>query len=196
MQDDQQKWDKRFRSKPLVQPKAPAFIIERASLLPGGRCLDVAAGDGAAALYLAAMGSVRQVTALDISPVGLSRCRQFAEVQALSINTVALDLDDHANLLSTLGEQSFDEVVVCHFKPSTALFRALTQLLVPGGHLLLTTFNVLHHQHNGFPKRFCLTPEEFFAVDSGLECLWYQSVERKTADSINSMDDYHFIKIR
>ncbi|WP_197479816.1 hypothetical protein, partial [Oleiphilus sp. HI0132] len=56
MKEDQARWNKRFSERPMVQAKAPAFIEEALDQLLPGSVLDIASGDGAAALFLAAKG--------------------------------------------------------------------------------------------------------------------------------------------
>jgi len=58
------------------------------------------------------------------------------------------------------------------------------------GQLLLSTFNLEHHRQHGFPKRFCLLPEEFLVTPEGVDCALYQSVERNN----RFIDDYRFVK--
>lgn len=183
MEADRRKWDQRFSNKPNRAPGAPGYLTEACQQLSPGSVLDLASGDGAAALYLAEKGF--EVTATDISKVALNRLQGFAEQRGLMISTRTLDLDNPQEVL-TLGR--FNNVVVFHFKPSDTLWQLLPQLLVPGGHLMLSTFNVRHHQENGFSRRFCLEPGEWCQVHPALTLCQYQSVERHG----DYMDDYLF----
>jgi 2-polyprenyl-3-methyl-5-hydroxy-6-metoxy-1,4-benzoquinol methylase len=187
MQEDKQRWNQRFSTKPLIKPNAPGFIVDKASVLARGRVLDLASGDGAAALYLAERGAEHgaEVVAADISEVALERLQTFAEDNGLRVETACIDLDE-LEALSVLGK--FDTIVMAHFKPSVALLKALTDLLLPDGLLAISTFNLEHHTKNGFSKRFCLVPEEFKYVDERLVCELYQSVNRNG----DFMDDYLF----
>lgn len=195
MLQDQKKWDARFAGKLLQAPREPGFIVEREGLLPAGRALDVACGDGAAALYLAQSGRFEDVLAADISTEGLKRLSHFAAERSLNVRCVPVDLDDAAALQGLRGDDAdghqagFAVITLCHFKPSLVLLQQLLGLLAPGGHLLLSTFNEEHHRQNGFSKRFCLAPDEFLAVAGDVDCTLYQSVERGGS----FMDDYHFI---
>ncbi len=199
MQQDQLKWDARFSNKAMQQPSAPGFIVDRAALLPKGRALDVACGDGAAALFLAGKevaseeGGNRDVLAVDISSEGLKRLEQFAAVPSLAITCVQIDLDDLSEVDTLRNDGAgFGVINISHFKPSFELLRRLMDLLSPGGHLLLSSFNQQQHENNGFSKRFCLEPEQYLPAPAGFECLLYQSVVRGES----YMDDYCFIRLR
>ena len=185
MDADRHKWNQRFADKPLTPPAAPGFLVAAEAALAPGLTLDLASGDGAAALYLAGLG--RAVTALDISAVALSRLQAFAAQRQLTLDTRELDLDDLRGLRD-LGQ--FANLTLFHFKPSEALWQILPHLLRPGGKLLVSTFNQRHHQVNGFPQRFCLAPGELLKRHPALDLEHYQTLERGGA----FMDDYQFVR--
>jgi len=184
MEADRLKWNQRFSNKPNRPPRAPGFLADVCPEMSPGTVLDLASGDGAAALYLAEKGF--EVTAADISEVALGRLQVFADQRGLNIHTRVVDLDTPQQV-QALGR--FDNVVVFHFKPSQALWQLLPQLLVPGGQLVLSTFNMRHHRENGFSRRFCLAPEEWCNVHPALTLRYYRSVERDG----DFMDDYLFV---
>jgi tellurite methyltransferase len=189
MLEDKQRWNQRFSDKALNFPKPPGFIEENASRLSSGCVLDIACGDGAAALYLAERGAEKgiEVVAADISDVALDRLNGFAAQKKVEVQTLCIDFDDTA-ALKTLGH--FDAIVMAHYKPAISLLSVLIDQLKPDGFLAITTFNLQHHSENGFSKRFCLLQEEFLKIDERLSCEVYQSVERNG----NYMDDYLFRK--
>ena len=151
MQADRQKWNRRFADKPLNRPQVPGFLQAAWDRLQPGTALELACGDGAGALYLAEQGFA--VTAVDIAEVALERLKGFAEDASVSVDTRALDLDD-LDALPALGR--FDNLLAFHFKPAPALWARLPELLVPGGRLMLSTFNLEQHRAKGFAERFCL----------------------------------------
>ena len=185
MHTDQQKWDERFSRRPQNAPNVPAFFPQQSSIMPSGRFLDVASGDGAVALWAAQQGY--EVTAVDISSVGLLRLQQFAQQANLTATGIQLDLDGFDSLAdgevlfsptSDVVFAGFDVIAMAHFKPSVSLLEQLAGLLNANGKLMLTTFNRQQHQQNGFSARFCLQPEEFVSVSKRLHCVHYQSVAR------------------
>ena len=185
MKEDRERWNSRFKQRPLERPKPPCFIVESLSQLNPGSVLDLASGDGAATLYLAEQGY--EVTAADISDVALARLSTFAHELDLSITTHTIDLDQSESL-RLLG--SFDNLVIAHFKPNKNYWPILCSLLRPGGKLLLTTFNLKHHLENGFSRRFCLNENELVSISEQLSLTHHTSVERNG----NYMDDYLFVR--
>lgn len=158
---DRQKWDKVYSHPQRKYPNPPAALIAHADYLIPGSLLDVASGEGAVALYMAASGQY-PTTAIDISQTGLNRLSQFASERKIALNTQCLDLDD-LQQLSTLGK--YQNITLFRYKPSTELLKALMAALVPGGRLLFSSFNIQHHQTTGFSRRFSLDKREFMDID-------------------------------
>ena len=183
MQEDARKWNRIFTGRPVRPPTPPEFISRQYQQLKPGNVLDVASGDGASALFLADRGF--DVTAIDISSEGLNRLKAFAADRQLDINTRLIDLD-LPNALSAL--ETYDNIVICRFKPATTLWRSLVEHLAPGGFLALSTFNSAHHQTTGFPQRFCLEPEELRFVHPELELMLYETSQPGEA----AVDSYLF----
>jgi SAM-dependent methyltransferase len=132
---DAQGWDRRYAAEERVFSSGPNPIVERAlSQLPPGRALDLAAGEGRHALWLAEREW--RVTAVDFSEVGLEKGRAEAGRRGLDVEWV---LDDAYRYVPPAG--SFDLVLIVHFHPRPAdrerVFAAAVDALVPGGHLLV-----------------------------------------------------------
>lgn len=128
-------WDERYASSGLVWSAEPNALA--ASLLSGltpGRALDVAAGEGRMALWLAGLGW--QVTALDFSAVGLSKGRSRAEELGLQVDWRLADATT-----ADLGEFVYDLVMVLYLHLTEQEIRGLlgrcARALAPGGHLLV-----------------------------------------------------------
>ncbi|MEH6577584.1 MAG: methyltransferase domain-containing protein [Amphritea sp.] len=171
MNQDRTKWNKRYLDKTKGEPTPPVFLINNWQLLTPGRVLDVAAGDGAASLFLAQKTGFR-VTAVDIAEEGLKRLSAFAAQRDCTIETCCIDLDQ-AEQINSLG--CFDSVVISYFKPSPVMFNQLIKQISPGGTLLITTYNLQHHETKGFPARFCLAPGELQRISSRLQLVKYES---------------------
>ena len=187
MEEDRERWNTRFKKHLMVQPNTPGFIEDKLDQLRPGTVLDIASGDGAAALYLARKKF--SVTAIDISDVALQRLSIFAQESGLDKKTCQVDLD-HPSPLTQLG--TFDNIVIAHFKPKASYWPLLASLLRPGGKLLLSTFNLKHHNTNGFSRRFCLEHKELIDISDQLILEHHASSDRNG----HYMDDYLFSRVK
>jgi SAM-dependent methyltransferase len=74
---DAEAWDERYRTSELMWSAGPnQFVEAELADLPAGRAVDLAAGEGRNAIWLARHGW--QVTAVDFSQVALDKGRQIA----------------------------------------------------------------------------------------------------------------------
>jgi SAM-dependent methyltransferase len=86
-----QTWDTRYGGDERVWSGLPnQRLVEQAAGLTPGDALDVGAGEGADAVWLAQQGW--RVTALDVSPVALGHTRDHAAAAGVSVETVEHDL--------------------------------------------------------------------------------------------------------
>lgn len=180
-----EKWNARYLNKGDRPPSAPLFLQKHIGDLKPGSVLDIAAGDGAASLLLAGEGFA--VTALDISENGLERLATFAKEQGNQVATQVCDLEQ-PSVLNGFGQ--FDNAVITLYKPVPDFWSGLVEHIVPGGRVLLTTFNIEHHIQTGFSKRFCLEPGELKSIHPQLELIEYSS----TSNDENWMDHYLFCR--
>lgn len=123
--DDRERWNQRYRDGAYEQRVHPsALVAEWIDRLPRGRALDVASGAGRNARFLNDLGYA--VTALDISPVALSRLADAPQIRVL-----AHDLDRGLPVFDV----GFDLVLKMRFL-NLALLPALIDVLNPGGVLV------------------------------------------------------------
>ncbi|MEO8310036.1 MAG: class I SAM-dependent methyltransferase [Caldimonas sp.] len=145
-------------------PSAPSPWIERWAHLiaPGGSVLDVAAGSGRHARWLAARG--HRVTAIDRDDAALAPLATLAEV-------VVADIEGGPWPLTGRG---FDAVVVTNYlwRP---LLPTLMASLTPGGVLLYETF-AAGNETVGRPARpdFLLRSGELLDAAAGLRIVAYE----------------------
>ncbi len=143
---DARGWDERYAASELVWSSSPnQFVEAELSDLAPGRALDLAAGEGRNAIWLADRGW--RVTAVDFSLVGLDKGR---ELQARHPRGRDLHIDwVHADALTyDPGPVAFDLAVVAYLQLAederrTAVRRAFSSL-APGG----TLFLVAHDSTN------------------------------------------------
>ena len=137
----QQTWDARYAGADRVWSGRPnRRLVEQVTDLPPGRALDIGAGEGADAVWLAGQGW--DVTALDVSTVALERTARHAADAAVAARVTPL----HHDLMT--GEalpEGFDLVSAQYLHPPLERFAEIISILgdaVREGGLLLV---VGHH---------------------------------------------------
>jgi SAM-dependent methyltransferase len=132
-------WDQRYAGEGLVYGEAPnEFLAQMAGRFPGrGRALDIGAGAGRNALFLASLGL--DVLAVDQSEVGMQKARQRALERGLALRTQAADLQDF-----DAEPGSFDVVssIFVHLPAAlrAAVHRRIGSWLKPGGVFVLEAY--------------------------------------------------------
>ncbi len=169
-QDDRQRWDRKYdRPEYLYGIEPSRYLAEQVHLLPvAGRALDLAAGEGRNAVFLARRGLM--VDAVDISAVGLGKAEKLAEDHGVEIRTIVADLE-HFNL----PREGYDVVVVFNYLQRD-LFDDIEAALKPGGVLVYETYSVAHLEIPGarpIARRYCLEAGELRSAFPRLEVLHY-----------------------
>jgi SAM-dependent methyltransferase len=156
---DLDRWEARWREREGLPGAPERFLTQALRDVPPCTVLDVAAGDGRNALWLARAGFA--VTAVDIAPAAIARLAAAADGQGLRIATRVADLDRPDALA---GLAPFAAMVVARFKPSAAQWDRLLEVLEPGGRLFLCSFRNAHHAVHGFPLAYCLDRAELVSL--------------------------------
>ena len=143
---DSTAWDDRYAAVDLVWSATPNAVVARETAdLPPGRALDLAAGEGRNAIWLAERGW--RVTAVDFSAVATDRTRRLAAerlgTQAARVEAVTADL------MTWSPEPGGADLVVLAYLQLGAeqrrhAHRLAATALAPGGTFLL----VAHHSDN------------------------------------------------
>jgi SAM-dependent methyltransferase len=134
-------WDDRYGSEERIWSGQPnPQLVDRVTGMTPGRALDVGAGEGADAIWLAQQGWT--VTALDVSHVALDRAAQHAADAGVADAITWQQVD----LSAWAGDPGTYDLVSAQFMylPAPALeplYRQLGDAVAPGGTLLL----VGHH---------------------------------------------------
>lgn len=99
-------WDQRYNEAGFAYgTEANDFLKEAFHTIPaGGRVLCLAEGEGRNAVFLAQNGY--QVTAMDLSEIGLNKALKLASDKGVTISTQVADLADYA-----LGDAQWDGIV-------------------------------------------------------------------------------------
>lgn len=103
------------------------------------KVLCIAAGQGRNALYLAELGF--EVTALDISTIGLEQCAETAKERGLSIATLCGSIED-----IDLEHEQWD-IITCFFmhaplESRLELYKKVPDALKVGGHFVFECFRI------------------------------------------------------
>lgn len=109
------------------------FVKEQATLLPAGsEVIEVGAGDGRNAVYLAELGHT--LTAIDRSAAGLGELKSLAAERAVSIRSI------HRDILEWDSDQQWDAAVMTFVHLSEEdrprLYEKLQEILRAGGYLI------------------------------------------------------------
>jgi SAM-dependent methyltransferase len=137
---DAEAWNERYRAGELVWSTGPnQFVESELSGLPPGRALDLAAGEGRNAIWLARRGW--QVTAVDFSQAGLDKGRILGE--GLDIEWVCADATTWA------PEPAYDVCLVAYLQlvadeRRAAVHRAYDSVRT-GGTLLWISHDLSNH---------------------------------------------------
>ena len=172
---DRDRWEARWQAREGPPGTPEPFLVAQAASLPPGPVLDLAAGDGRNALWLAARGV--PVTALDIAPAALARLQAAAGQAGLAVATRLADLDDPA-ALDGLGPFAA-AIAAIRYRPPAALWPRLAGRLRPGGMLLLCSFAVAQAERTRFRRDLCLDRAAIVAeMGPALQLIAWQELDR------------------
>ena len=103
---DKERWDRKYGTEEYIFGEAPvAFLQEYLHLLPKGKTLDIAMGEGRNGVFLATQGF--EVTGFDISETGLNKAQALAKERGVSIETEVVDLERHQ-----FSEETYDLIIL------------------------------------------------------------------------------------
>jgi 2-polyprenyl-3-methyl-5-hydroxy-6-metoxy-1,4-benzoquinol methylase len=170
MKSDQKQWDERFGKKEFAFGKeANPFLKRHIALLPRGKALDIATGEGRNAVFLAQHGF--NMDAVDISKMGLRKVRKLAKEMGVKIHTLHVDLDTYK-----IKEGQYDLITNFYFL-KRSLISKIKKGLKKGGRVIFETY-ILEHRSlaTGGPKqsKYFLKPNELLRLFDGFRILRYR----------------------
>jgi len=170
MKADQKRWDKRFGKKDFAFGKKPnPFLKKLIHLLPKGRALDIAAGEGRNAVFLAQHGF--EVDAVDISEKGLKKAQKLARAKGIKINIFLVDLDQYR-----VEKERYDLIANFYFLKRPFIPR-IKKGLKKGGRVIFETYLLEHRTlGTGGPKqaKYYLKPNELLMLFKDFRILFYR----------------------
>ena len=170
LKSDQKRWDKRFRGKEFALGKeANPFLRRHIRLLPKGKALDIAAGEGRNAVFLAQHGF--DVDAVDISEMGLRKARRLAKEMGVKIHTILVDLNTFQ-----IGKNQYDLIADFYFL-NRRLIPGIKKGLKKGGRVIFETYLLEQRTlGTGGPKqvKYFLKPNELLRLFQDFRILFYR----------------------
>jgi tellurite methyltransferase len=144
------------------------FLVEHVGLLPVGRVLDVAAGNGRNAVYLARLGFT--VEGVDRSEEAVAAAGAAAREVGVNIEMRVADLE----IGRAIPEGAYD-VIICFNYLQRSLMTQIKDGLRPGGMVVYETFTVDQAQF-GRPRNpdHLLKYNELLDVFHDFRCLRYR----------------------
>jgi 2-polyprenyl-3-methyl-5-hydroxy-6-metoxy-1,4-benzoquinol methylase len=177
-QNDNLKWDARFRNETCVLGTEPSrFLLDHIDLIktlvPGNKTLDIACGEGRNSIFLSRHGF--DVTGLDISEAGLEKARHWMEREGLRIDFELVDLEAYE------FTDQFDLIINFNFLLRGLIPKAVAAL-APGGVMVFDTLvnsPFVPHTHK---REYLLEPGEHIRIFSGFAGTIYHPEERLRDD--------------
>jgi len=170
MKTDQERWDKRYRARESVPGKeANLFLRRYIRHLPKGKALDIAAGEGRNAVFLAQHGF--EVDAVDISPIALANAKRLAKQAGVKIRPCLADLDRFL-----IAEEHYDLIADFYFL-SRRLISRIKKGLRKGGKVIFETYLIDQRDlGTGGPRdpKYFLKHNELLRLFKGFRILIYR----------------------
>ena len=167
---DKDRWNSKYETEVYLFGEKPIpFLADNIHLLPKGKVLDIAMGEGRNGVYLATQGF--EVLGLDISEKGLAKAHNLAKKNNVTIETKVVDLESF-----TLEPNSYD-VILCTYYMQKDLFKQFQSALKPGGMIVVETYNVDYLKYAQFSRKWALDTNEMLDIFKGLRVIRYQDYD-------------------
>ena len=170
MKSDQARWNDKFGKKGFALGKEPnPFLKKHIRLLPKGKALDIASGEGRNAVFLAQHGF--EVDAVDISEKGVRKAKKLAREKGVKMNIFLVDLDQYPI------EKERYELIANFYFLKRHLIPRIKKGLKKGGKVIFETY-LLEHRTLGIggPKqaKYFLKPNELLRLFKDFRILFYR----------------------
>lgn len=171
-------WDARYRDAELLWTAEPnRFVAAELAGVAAGRALDLAAGEGRNAVWLAERGWT--VTAVDFSLVALDKGRALARARGVEVDWQVEDVTAWQP-----PPAAFDAVVVAYLHlPATRLattLRAAAAAVAAGGLLV-----AVGHDHDNAEHGYGGPPDPSILWDAGAVVQWLPGLVVERAEQVN-----------
>jgi SAM-dependent methyltransferase len=170
MRSDRERWNERFKGKGFAFGKDPnPFLKKYIRFLPKGKALDLAAGEGRNAVFLAQHGF--DVDAVDISRKGLIKAKKLAGEMGVKVHALIADLDTYK-----IEKEKYDLIANLYFL-KRSLIPKIKRGLKKGGRIIFETYILEHREISAEgPKdrKYYLIPNELLWLFKDFRILFYR----------------------
>lgn len=180
---DKQFWDKKYETEAYIFGKEPVeFLKEHIDILPRGKALDIAMGEGRNAVFLAENGFA--VDGCDISEIAVKKAKELAKEHNVAIHAFVADLET-----SKLPKDTYD-VIACFYYLQRDLIPQMKEALKPGGMIIYETYTI-ENWERGFEgpknKDYLLQSNELLNLFKDLKILYYRELVLNNKKAIASL---------
>ncbi|RMF92685.1 MAG: methyltransferase domain-containing protein [Nitrospinota bacterium] len=179
--DDRAYWEAKYCSQERIfKPKPVPFLRKHVKLLPRGRALDLAMGEGRNAIFLAQHGFV--VDGCDIAEVAVRRCLARAQELGVRVRGFVVDLTTY-----TIPASVYD-VILCFYYLERSLIPHVKRGLRPGGMIVYETFTIEQMKY-WQPRNpaYLLQPNELLHLFQDFHILIYRELDYTGKKAIASL---------
>ncbi len=183
--NDQDKlfWDRKYETEAYIFGKEPVeFLKEHIDILPRGRVLDIAMGEGRNAVFLAKNGY--EVDGCDISEIAVRKAVALAKEHNVTIHAFVADLETYQ-----LPKDTYD-VIACFYYLQRDLIPRMKEALKPGGMIIYETYTI-ENWERGFEgpknKDYLLKPNELLDLFKDLKIIYYRELILNNKKAVASL---------
>ena len=176
-------WDKKYETEAYIFGKEPVeFLGEHIDLLPRGKALDIAMGEGRNAVFLAKNGFT--VDGCDISEIAIKKALDLAKENNVKVRAFVADLETYK-----LPQNTYD-VIVCFYYLQRDLVPQMKEALKPGGMIIYETYTI-ENRERGFEgpknKDYLLKPNELLDLFKDFKIIYYRELVLNNKKAVASL---------
>lgn len=191
-----QKWDEQYEENQFTYGKTVnAFIKEKNDLFPSNsKIACFAEGEGRNAVHLAKLG--HQVTAYDISSVGLKHAHLLADENNVTIETIEADLTKD-NSISELYDGAIMVFGQIGKAKQETFFSNMIDSVKPDGYIMLEVYSEVQlNYHTGGPnhKKFLYDPIDVLKWINDFHCVHFYYGEMRREEGYRHTGMSHVIQ--
>jgi 2-polyprenyl-3-methyl-5-hydroxy-6-metoxy-1,4-benzoquinol methylase len=168
-EDDRRHWDRLYNTQSYVYGKEPAaFLRDNLKLLPQGKVLDIAMGEGRNAVFMARKGF--KVEGVDISEVALRKARRLAKDNHVAVSTINADLNTYV-----IKPESYDVILNIDYL-QRSLIPQIKKGLRKGGIVVFENYTIdqLQNTQEQLPVDYLLNKGELKELFKDFQVLVYR----------------------